>query len=173
MRIFYFRCGTKPRRAGAGMGNMREREATTTCGYCVRVWEKKNKEKIFNNKKNSRDRCVRASMRIGRRWCAARREVCACVYYTDAVAIVQRGAGAKKSSGGQPFVTGRQIVIRLQDKPAEIRVSDNEKWNIIIFYSSSGQMTKPVQNKAPRRQSTQETKRKKWKGIIKRKKKKK
>jgi hypothetical protein len=38
----------------------------------------------------------------------------------------REGAGAKKSSSGQPFVTGRQIVIR-QDKPAEIRVSDNEK----------------------------------------------
>jgi len=38
----------------------------------------------------------------------------------------REGAVAKKSSGGQPFVTGRQIVIR-QDKPAEIRVSDNEK----------------------------------------------
>lgn len=88
--------------------------------------------------------------------------MCACVLnggWEEYVEMPRRprgceGAAAKKSSGGQPFVTGRQIVIR-QDKPAEIRMSDNEKWNIIIFYSGGGGGSgrgrpRPAWNKAPR-----------------------
>jgi len=95
--------------------------------------------------KSSRDQCANVCVCIERRVERRRRNA------TSATGMW--GAVAKKSSGGQPFVTGRQIVIR-QDKPAEIRVSDNEKWNIIIFYSGGGGSGRgrpsPARNKAPR-----------------------
>lgn len=77
----------------------------------------KKTNRIFNNKNRTRDRCT-----------------------ARAINGVRRGREEKKRDGddrggrarekifrrAQPFVTGRQIVIR-RDKPAEIRVSDNEK----------------------------------------------
>lgn len=97
--------------------------------------------------KSSRDQCANVCVMGIELWVERRRRNA-----TSATGTTW-GAVSKKSSGGQPFVTGRQIVIR-QDKPAEIRVSDNEKWNIIIFYSGGGGngrgRSSPAWNKAPR-----------------------